>query len=1238
MNDVAEREETKIIEAPADPARVSELVVACAIAPLTARVLVSRGIDTPEKARLFLTPSLERDWHGPALIPGIIDVADAVERCIRAGKRLLVFGDFDVDGITATTVSVRGLRALGADVVGLIPHRYEEGYALSEKAVERAMSYAPDLIMTVDCGISCDEEVESLLARGVDVAITDHHEPGEHVPRGVPLADPKCDPDCPSRELAGAGVALKLLCVLGERFGKPDLWKDYTDIASMGTIADLMLLQGENRALVADGLQRMRMAPRAGIEALCTLSNVQLSDLSSTRLSFSLIPRLNAAGRMGDATVALDLMLTDDRAQAEKLASQLNGINDERRRVELELAESVEESLATSFADEPVIVAAGEGWHEGVKGIVASRIARAYKRPAIIFSLEDGVARGSGRTYGDTNLFELASTAEDLFEKFGGHAAAIGITMPADSIDELRARLCDAAREMRVGKPAAGLNVDACVELSECTVEGFQELEMLQPFGNGCRVPLLAARNVFLENRGAVGKQGNHLRYTAADGVSQVQGIFFSVENIDELANCESACDIVFEPSVDEWQGRFTAKLMTRKILIHPPEVQSVHTQINERVEQLFKRSVEIVDTGDYAGITQVARFNTKVVGVTFENRQSLLAHLETGVELSLRRQPDNEFDSNAIAVTTLDGTQLGFLNRHLACRLAPVMDEGIVYDAAVSAVTGGPATGDENDTRHPGPLGVRDPGVVDRSYGVNIVVRRTDLDLAPVQETLEGDLRQARTEWSGLPADVLQERLVSALIGDHELHEAQAKALSELAAGRNTIAVMATGRGKSLIFHLHAARMALLHDKASVFIYPLRALVADQAYHLQERFATFGLSVVVLTGESDEEARTKAFEGLADGTVSIVLTTPEFLSIHADRFAATRRIGFVVVDEAHHVGLARAGNRPAYAGLDRTLADLGHPQVLAVTATAGTETYNAICSTLGIQASVLDPSVRENLHLDDRRDVRDRDSYVARQVASGGKCVIYVNSRDQSIKLTRTLRKRLPSIGARIAFYNAGLSKPDRAAIERAFRTGELSCIVSTSAFGEGIDIPDIEHVMLYHLPFNDIEFNQMSGRAGRDGREAYVHLLYSYGDSRINEKILAASAPEREQMVGLYKALKQEARHAAEQGQEWFSCTNGELAETATASCGAKLDESSVSCGISVFRELGFLETSGKSVARHIRMVPGPAHMELSQSVRYREGLEEIADFKEFKSWALGAQPDELLARFNRPILPNV
>ena len=303
---------------------------------LAARVMAARGIQSIEEAKFFLHPSLERDWADPQLIPGLMAAADRLEQAILRAETMAVFGDFDVDGMTSTCLLTLALGELGASVVRpYIPHRFGEGYGLSQDALTRVMEDGtPDLIVTVDNGIASAEEVRWLLEHHVDVVVTDHHEPADLVPTGVPVADPKLVAEGPSHDLAGAGVALKLVCELGKRLGKPNLWRDYTEIAALGTISDMMPLTRENRALVADGIERLRTTTRPGLVALAAVAGVDLAEITADSLPFSLVPRLNAAGRMGTTDVALHLLLASDPAVAAELAGALEQPNRERREIE----------------------------------------------------------------------------------------------------------------------------------------------------------------------------------------------------------------------------------------------------------------------------------------------------------------------------------------------------------------------------------------------------------------------------------------------------------------------------------------------------------------------------------------------------------------------------------------------------------------------------------------------------------------------------------------------------------------------------------------------------------------------------------------------------------------------------------------------------------------------------------------------------------------------------------------
>lgn len=1099
----------------ANPQDVARLEQHFNLPHFVATIMVGRGIATIDQAEFFLSPSLERDWRNPYDIPGMQAVVDALEDAIRGRRHIVVFGDFDVDGVSATAVLTRGLRALGAFATPFIPRRFEEGYALTAAAWERVKLLDPELIVTVDCGIACKDEIELVRANGVDVVVTDHHEPPEHPPADVPLVDPKTDPACPSAILAGVGVALKVVQALGGRFNFPHLWRSYTDLAALGTVADLMPMRDENRALVADGLGRINTDPRPCIAALVGQAGVAGKQISATDLSFSVIPRLNAAGRLGDAQEALDLLMTDDFDVACTLAAGLEATNDKRRAIEAELSEVARAQAAQVYRGQRVLVVGGEGWHEGVKGIVASRLVHTYGVPVLLFTIDGDEARGSGRTVGQVNLFKAVESAADLLTRFGGHEAAVGVTLPAAKLEEFAARLDAFMGQLPEDAFHPLVQIDAPVALEELTLENIEALSRLAPFGQENKVPALLARDVFLTNARAVGADKNHFSCALSDGRASVSAIMFHCADIERLLETKCLVDAAFEVQIDEWRGRRTPKAML-KMLSPAPHCAALEA---------------CLDPGNRAFVSSL-------------------------------------FDAD---------------------------DQDLC------------------ETRSECPIALE---ALEESRVTNRAQWQT----------------RARTQPERLQADI-----VRALIGDAPLHKKQCEVLECLANDRSVMCVMATGRGKSLIFHVHAARLALAQGKASLFVYPLRALISDQAFHLNNALAQFGINVAVLTGETSPEEREEIYGQLQSGECDIVLTTPEFLSIHVDRVAACRRIGFMVIDEAHHIGQAKAGQRPAYRQFRSVYDALGRPVVLALTATAPAQAVDDIQAQLPVLDCVLDAAERPNLHVDDQRGLRSREDYLANLVAGGEKTVIYVNSRLASVQLARILRRKAPHIALMIGFYNAGLSRTERARVEEMFRSGEFSVLIATSAFGEGVNIPDIRHVVLYHLPFNEIEFNQMSGRAGRDGAQAGVHLLFGRKDVAINEGILGNMTPDRQRMVQIYKALR---AAQGEAGPGLFFTTNNVEAAARASGLGKEVSPDSVECALAVFRELGLIEvrtefTSGE-VTRQVRMVPGADKVELESSVRYREGLDEQAIFGEFKAWALRESAEALRKRIIRPILP--
>lgn len=1106
---------------PADPALVSSIQQELGLPHFAARTMVAHGVNSLEEARAFLAPDIERDWLNPYTIPQLGAAVDRLERAVRDDERIVVFGDFDLDGISATTVLTRGLQFLGANAAPLIPKRFEEGYGITPPAFERAKAFKPDLIVTVDCGIASGDIAPTVLAEGIDLVVTDHHEPGDLVPEGVVVCDPKCDPECESGILAGVGVALKIIQALGARFGKPHLWREYTDFATLGTIADLMPVRDENRALVADGLERMNKYPRPCIQALIDVCHAGDKQITSTGLSFSLIPRLNAAGRMGDADLALDLLMADDFEEAQGLAAELDKVNDKRRRVEQNLAQCAEEAAAKIYHGQRALVVGGEGWHEGVKGIVASRLVNEYGVPTILLTIDGDEARGSGRSVGSVNLFKAIESCSDLLTRFGGHGGAVGITLPAAKLDEFSHRLCEYMDTLPEDSFHPQIEVEAQVGLGELTLQNVQALSRLAPFGRTNPTPRFLARNVRLLSRHAVGVEKNHLSCQMVDGAAKVGAIMFHCGKIESLMSCNTVVDAAFQVQIDEWKGRRSVKCLLDEV------------------------------------------------------------------------EPATPCPGLRACLPTEDLDFVGELYE----------DTGIL-----------PNCDDE-------------------------------------AKRIAEERREQWREFASENPDGLTDALVAHAIGDaSNLHDAQRRALDMLARGESAFVVMGTGRGKSLIFQIHAAREALLNGGASVFVYPLRALIADQACHAACLFESFGLSAASLTGESSSDERAEVYAGLASGAIDVVLTTPEYLAFHADEIASCGRVRFLAVDEAHHLADGGGRRRDAYAQLGELARRLGVKTVLAATATASSQVANQVREGLGVQGFVGDAHVRDNLLLDDHRNARDKETYLTNIVATGEKTIVYVNSRTMSVDIARVLRALAPHVAMQIGFYNAGLSREERARIEKLFRDDVLRVLVCTSAFGEGVNIPDVRHVVLYAMPFSDAEFNQMSGRAGRDGKPATIHLAFGKRDVYYNDRILAQFAPDHDRMGLIYRGLRAFSRQAAgghgngaadESG--FFTLSNEDLiAACPPTDMRFTLMPGAASFALSAFSELGLVDVrtecshDGSSV-RRVRLREVQGKVNLDDSVLYCEGRAEAEEFKRFSDWILNATPEELRARIVRPIMPD-
>jgi single-stranded-DNA-specific exonuclease len=541
------------------------------VSRMVAELLCQRGIRDARSGVEFLKPTL-LSLYSPFCFK---DMRQGVQRLLtarRAKEKILIYGDYDVDGVSATALLYKALIDLGFQVATYIPNRQNEGYGLHAAVIEKAVASGVRILLTVDCGVTAVQEVELAHQAGIDVIITDHHESGSQLPAALALIDPKLEPDLPFRDWAGVGVAFKLVQALLETLRAEGDASALTyseigllDLVALGTIADVVPLAGENRILVHAGIAQMEQTEHLGLEALLLECGLSGKPLKAGQIAFILAPRINAAGRLDSARLGLELMLTGDQDRAMELAKQLTQENRQRQQIEKEILAEAQAQLAKDDAIPRVIVLSASHWHVGVIGIVASRLAELYYRPVFLMTVEDGAAKGSARGISGYHVLENLDRQKELLTKYGGHRQAAGFALPAENIDLLRNGLNYAARELDEAVFSEKVSVDLAVYPNELDGSFYRELEMLAPFGAGNRSPLLAARSLPVYNIRKVGKAGEHLKLELGKK-GEWEAIAF--RQGPKFADCQQmhALDILFTLEVNHYQDRERLQLVLRDL------------------------------------------------------------------------------------------------------------------------------------------------------------------------------------------------------------------------------------------------------------------------------------------------------------------------------------------------------------------------------------------------------------------------------------------------------------------------------------------------------------------------------------------------------------------------------------------------------------------------------------------------------------------------------------------------
>jgi single-stranded-DNA-specific exonuclease len=544
----------------------SELVNSLGISNILARVLSVRGLSSPAQAEKFLKPKTS-DLLSPFDFRDMHKAVELVNKSVLSKKKIILFGDYDVDGITSLVVLKNSFMRLGLATVHLMPNRIKEGYGLGKGIKEAAAKHGSELLITADCGISNHQEIKELEGAGINVIVTDHHQPQSgQLPPASAIINPKTqDSGYSFKELAGVGVAYKFCQALTK-----DILASELDLVALGTIADVVPLLGENRIIAREGLSRLSNTQRPGLKALIESAGIRNRKFNTTAVSFILGPRINASGRMGQAEVSFNLLVSSDEQEARDLAKVVELFNRERQKVENQILEEAEHLInkEVNFKEHRVIVIAKEDWHHGVLGIVASKLADRFCRPAIVISLSDELCKGSGRSVKNFHLFGALSECSQFLDSFGGHSHAAGLVITRDNIDDFRESINRFAHQnMTIEDLLPSIDVDAEISFADINEKVAFELESLEPFGAGNREPLFFCRDLKLKGYPQVLGRDT-LKFWATDSSFTFQVIGFGMSGLNSSLIDSKTFDLVFSLRMDNWQGESSIILEAKDIFL----------------------------------------------------------------------------------------------------------------------------------------------------------------------------------------------------------------------------------------------------------------------------------------------------------------------------------------------------------------------------------------------------------------------------------------------------------------------------------------------------------------------------------------------------------------------------------------------------------------------------------------------------------------------------------------------
>lgn len=589
-----------------DYSNLDNLSTNLGISNLTAKVLINRGINTFDDCSQFLNPKLE-DFYDPFLLNDMDKGVARILQSISNNENIWVYGDYDVDGVTSTSLLKLFFKQLGIDVSYYIPDRFTEGYGLNKDAIDYILDKKGQLIITVDCGITSLDVVNYCNENGIDIIITDHHHCQEKLPQAVAVINPnREDNKYPFTKLAGVGVALKLIQALAMKLDIAVNYDQLLPIAAIGTVADVVSLTDENRVIVKNGLSLINSTPNFGIQALLAVTGLKEKKINSGHIGFVIGPRINATGRLKSAKYGVELLISKTMEDAMQLAQRLDDENKKRQNIEADILMEAEDIIRREIDldNERVLVVASENWHHGVIGIVSSRLTEKYYRPSILISIEDGEGRGSARSIPMFDMFDGLNRCKELFNKFGGHKQAAGLSLDKENIKILRKEMNKIATELLTEEDLIPeISVDSEIKSDELTMDNVSELNALEPFGMGNPSPIFLCRNAKINMIRQIGKEKNHLKLNIQLDNLELDCVGFNLGYLNENINIGDIVDIAGSLDINQYKGNENLQLIIKEIKSKYESLNTLDNQYYSSLNKSFFNGSKELKINDYNGI-----------------------------------------------------------------------------------------------------------------------------------------------------------------------------------------------------------------------------------------------------------------------------------------------------------------------------------------------------------------------------------------------------------------------------------------------------------------------------------------------------------------------------------------------------------------------------------------------------------------------------------------------------------